>query len=86
MRLFGMSGFDPKGDIAGIILNRWGHSLVVPEPGFRLGKGGTPPDREIARHPYGRISFAHSELEGGQYFGGAMIQARRAIEEMREKN
>jgi spermidine dehydrogenase len=86
VRMFGTSGFDAKRDIAGIILNRWGHSLVVPEPGFRLGKNGAPPDREIARKPYGRISFAHSELEGGQYFGGAMIQARQAIEEMRGKS
>jgi spermidine dehydrogenase len=80
--LFASSGFDGSRDVAGIILNRWGHSFAVPEPGFIYGRNGQPPVRETASKTFGRIAFAHSELEGGQYFGGAMIQARRAVTEL----
>ncbi len=80
--MFSRSGFDPKRDIAGIVLNRWGHSLAVPEPGFVLGKDGAPPYRKLAREPFGRIAFAHSEFESGQSFGGAMNQARLASQEL----
>ncbi|MGA7415503.1 MAG: NAD(P)-binding protein [Bryobacteraceae bacterium] len=80
--LFGPSGFDASKDVAGIVLNRWGHSLAVPEPGFIFGRNGQPPARETASKSYGRVAFAHSELEGGQYFGGAMNQARRATTEL----
>jgi spermidine dehydrogenase len=83
--LFGSSGFDGSKDIAGIILNRWGHSFAVPEPGFIFGKNGQAPAREIAAKSYGRMAFAHSELEGGQYFGGAVTQARRAVSELLAK-
>ena len=38
--LFGNHGFDPKRDIAGIVLNRWGHAYIAPQPGFYFGKGG----------------------------------------------
>jgi spermidine dehydrogenase len=34
IRMFGGSGFDAQKDIAGIILNRWGHGYVTPTPGF----------------------------------------------------
>ena len=33
-RLFGSAGFDARRDIAGIILNRWGHARLVQPPGF----------------------------------------------------
>ncbi len=36
VRLFGASGFDPARDIAGVVLNRWGHAYVVGEPGFHI--------------------------------------------------
>jgi spermidine dehydrogenase len=84
--LFASSGFDASRDVAGIILNRWGHSFAVPEPGFIFGSNGQPPVRETASKTFGRIAFAHSELEGGQYFGGAMIQARRAVTELLATN
>ena len=80
--LFAPSGFAASRDVAGIILNRWGHSFAVPEPGFIFGRNGQPPVRETASKTFGRIAFAHSELEGGQYFGGAMIQARRAVTDL----
>jgi spermidine dehydrogenase len=84
-RVFGMSGFNPKKDIAGIVLNRWGHSVVVPVPGFMFGRNGEPAAREIAWKPFGRIGFAHSELQGGQSFGGAISHARRATSEVLDR-
>ena len=44
--MFSRSGFDPRRDIAGIILNRWGHAYVSPQPGFFFGKDGKPAPRE----------------------------------------
>ena len=39
--MFGRQGFDANRDIAGIILNRWGHAYLAPQPGnppfVRLG-------------------------------------------------
>ena len=32
--MFGGTGFDAKRDIAGIVLNRWGHAYIAPQPGF----------------------------------------------------
>ena len=54
LELFGTS-FDPKRDVAGIILNRWGHAYVVPEPGFFFGRDGEPAARDVIREPHGRI-------------------------------
>ena len=83
MRLFASSGFDPKRDVAGLILNRWGHAFSVPFPGFfggAAGKGGAP--RDIIRHPHGRIAFAHSELNGWQHWGPAADEGRRAVSQL----
>jgi len=33
-KMFGAAGFDPGRDIAGIVLNRWGHAYVNAGPGF----------------------------------------------------
>ena len=41
--LFGDAGFDPGRDLAGIILNRWGHAYVNPQPGFTLARMVSPP-------------------------------------------
>ncbi|MGE3599874.1 MAG: hypothetical protein AB7N70_30470 [Dehalococcoidia bacterium] len=64
--MFGPYGFRAQRDIAGIVLNRWGHSYVVPEPGFFHGGNGRPPLGEAMARPHGRIAFAHSELAGIQ--------------------
>ena len=37
--MFARSGFDADRDIAGIILNRWGHAYLSPAPGFFFGEG-----------------------------------------------
>src|SRR5439155_18279370 len=43
--MFAPGGFDPRRDIAGVILNRWGHAYVNPQPGFFFGEGGKPAPR-----------------------------------------
>jgi spermidine dehydrogenase len=80
--LFGDTGFDPKRDIAGIVLNRWGHAYVNPQPGFYFSANGARTPRDVIREPYGRIAFGHSELVGHQYWLGAIGEGRRAVEQL----
>jgi len=84
IKLFGKAGFDPEKDIAGIILNRWGHAYVNPQPGFYFGKDGQSAPRSVIRRRFGRIAFGHSELNGHQHWLGAVEEgiraARQAIE------
>jgi len=76
--MFGSAGFDARRDIAGIILNRWGHARIVQPPGFYYGTNGRPSARETVASGYGRIAIGHSELGGHQSATGAMAQAQRA--------
>jgi spermidine dehydrogenase len=82
--LFGGSGFDARRDIAGIIINRWGHAYIAPQPGFYFGTPGNPAPLEVIRKPYGRIAFGHSELSGRQSWGRAGKEAQRAVEQILE--
>lgn len=81
-KLFGSSGFNPKRDVAGVILNRWGHAYSVPYPGFYGGKNGVAP-RDLIRKGYGRIAFGHSELDGLQHYGPAADEGRRAFNQVK---
>lgn len=84
-RLFGASGFDADRDIAGIILNRWGHAYVAPTPGFFYRSDGSPGySREIAEKPHGRIAFGHGELRGFQHWGPAADQGAKAVRQIRD--
>jgi spermidine dehydrogenase len=80
MLLFADSGFDPTRDIAGIILNRWGHAYTNPEPGFMFGIDGAEPIPDVIRKPFGHIAIGHSELGGHQNWTGAAAEGRRAVE------
>lgn len=75
--MFGAAGFDARRDIAGIILNRWGHAFCAPQPGFFLGRDGRPPPPAVLRQPHGRIVFAHSELQGLMNMAYGMMEAHR---------
>ncbi|HYV97620.1 MAG TPA: NAD(P)-binding protein [Gemmatimonadaceae bacterium] len=77
-RLFADAGFDARRDIAGIILNRWGHARMVQPPGWYYGTAGKPPAREIIQKGFGRIAIGHSELNGHQSATGAIAQGERA--------
>jgi len=78
--MFSTGGFDPAEDIAGIILNRWGHAYVNPDLGFMFGTDGNIAPPDVIREPYGRIAIGHSELRGHQYWSGAAGEGRRAVE------
>lgn len=80
-RLFGMAGFDAKRDLAAIILNRWGHAYIAPQPGFYFGKDGAPPPREAILAGYGRIAFGHSELSGQQLWNRGVEYGERAAKQ-----
>jgi spermidine dehydrogenase len=78
--MFARGGFDAKRDIAGIILNRWGHAYLSPQPGFFFGTGGQPAAREILRSaPFGRIAFANTDLAGAMDHRYSILEAKRAV-------
>jgi spermidine dehydrogenase len=81
-RLFGASGFNPEKDIAGIVLNRWMYGYVSPQPGFYFGRDGAPAPRDIIRKPFGRIAFAHAELNGHQHWVAAAMEGLRAARQV----
>lgn len=55
-QMLGSAGFDAKRDIAGIVLNRWGHAYIAPQPGFYFGTPGNPAPLEVVRRRYGRVA------------------------------
>lgn len=81
-KLFAGTGFDAQRDIAGIVLNRWGHAYVTAGPGFFYGQNGAPAPSDVLRSPLGNISFAHSELSGHQYAEAAATEGQRAARQM----
>jgi spermidine dehydrogenase len=82
VRLFGRAGFDPRRDVAGLVLNRWGHAYVCPPPGFYFGRDGRPAAPDVLRQPAGRVTFANSELHGHQNWRDATAEGRRAVEQL----
>jgi spermidine dehydrogenase len=81
--MFGAAGFDPKRDIAGIVLNRWGHAYLSPQPGFFFGKDGNPAPRETLRSaPFGRIAFANTDLAGAMDHRYSILEAQRAVDQL----
>jgi spermidine dehydrogenase len=82
VRLFSDAGFDPGRDIAGIVLNRWGHAYVTAGPGFFYGRDGRPAPSDVLRRGMGKLTFAHSELSGHQNSGAASREGKRAAEQV----
>jgi spermidine dehydrogenase len=79
--MFGPAGFDARRDVAAIILNRWGHAYVSPQPGFFTAPPGGKTLMQTLREPVGRVFFAHSEMQGNMNWHGAAMEGRRAAEE-----
>jgi spermidine dehydrogenase len=78
--MFSATGFDDRRDVAGIILNRWGHAYVSPQPGFFFGTDANPAPGEVLRNtPFGRIVFANSDLAGIMDHRTSILEARRAV-------
>jgi spermidine dehydrogenase len=62
-RMFSAYGFDAGNDIAGIVLNRWGHAYAP---------------RDVVKKGFGRIQFGHSELSGYMSHTRALNEGARA--------
>jgi spermidine dehydrogenase len=81
--MFAAAGFDAGRDIAGIVLNRWGHAYLNPQPGFFFGKDGKPAPRETLRSaPFGRIAFANTDLAGAMDHRYSILEAQRAVNQL----
>jgi len=83
-KMFGHAGFDAQRDIAGIVINRWGHAYFAPPLGYFFGKDGNKAPHEVLRTPHGRIVFAHSELQGNMNMAHAMLEGRRGARQAME--
>lgn len=82
-QMFGGAGLDTRRDIAGIILNRWGHAYLSPQPGFFFGRDGRPAPREILRNaPFGRVAFANTDLAGAMDHRYSILEAKRAVSQL----
>jgi len=79
--MFSAAGFDAKRDVAGIVLNRWGHAYVSPQPGFYFGKNGAPAPKEVVKKGFGRIQFGHSELGARMNYRNAITEGGRAADQ-----
>ncbi|HTZ58039.1 MAG TPA: FAD/NAD(P)-binding protein [Acidobacteriaceae bacterium] len=86
MDMFAASGFDAKRDIAGIVLNRWGHAFINPQPGFFFGLNGNPAPRQALRDgPFGRVAFSNSDLSGAMDHRNAFIESNRAVNQLLDR-
>jgi spermidine dehydrogenase len=78
--MFARAGFDARRDIPGIILNRWGHAYLNPQPGFFFGKDGKAAPGDILRkETFGEIAFANTDLAGIMDHRGSILEAKRAV-------
>jgi spermidine dehydrogenase len=84
--MFAASGFDARRDIAGIVLNRFGHAFINPQPGFFFGLDGKPAAREALRcGPFGRIAFSHCDLAGAMDHRNAFLESKRAVGQLLDR-
>jgi spermidine dehydrogenase len=84
--MFARTGFDARQDIKGIILNRWGHAYLNPQPGFFFGKDGKPAPSEVLRAtPFARITFANTDLAGIMDHRSSILEAERAVGQLLEQ-
>ena len=84
--MFAASGFDAKRDIAGIVMNRFGHAFINPQPGFFFGSDGKPAARDALRNgPFGRIAFSHCDLVGAMDHRNAYMESHRAVSQLLDR-
>ena len=75
--MFAAGGFNARRDIAGIVLNRWGHAFVTPPPGFYFAPEGHIAAADLPNHPMGRIAWAP-----GADWAGSAASGRTAVEQL----
>jgi spermidine dehydrogenase len=84
--MFGATGFDAGRDMAGLVLNRWGHAYLSPQPGFFFGADGQPAPGEVLRkNPAGRVAFANSDVTGIMDHRASITEAHRAVGQVLER-
>jgi spermidine dehydrogenase len=84
--MFGDSGFEARRDMAALVLNRWGHAYLSPQPGFFFGGEGQPAPGEVLRStPFGRIAFANSDVTGIMDHRASILEASRAVRQVLER-
>ena len=79
--IFGSGGFDARRDIEGIILNRWGHAYIAPEPGFYFGEKNNGGLADPIKKGHGHIFYGHSELGTRMNYRNAISEGGRAGEQ-----
>ena len=77
--MFGPAGFNAGRDLAGLVLNRWGHAFVTPPPGFFFAADSEVAPIDIMTRPHGRIAFGQNGLED---WAGAAAAGRRAVQQL----
>ena len=80
-RLFSGFGFDAERDIAGLVLNRWGHAYIAPQPGFYFGGEDGQGLAAPMKAGHRRIFFGHSELGARMNYRNALAEGGRAGEQ-----
>ena len=79
--LFAPGGFDARRDIAGIVLNRWGHAYIAPQPGFYFGGPDGAGLAAPIKQGHDRIFYGHSELGARMNYRNAIAEGGRAGEQ-----
>ena len=89
-RILSPGGFDPRRDILGIMVNRWGHgysytySSLYDPPDWVF----TETDRRAcvtARQPYGLITIANADAAASPHTDAAFLTAHWAVEQVLSK-
>jgi spermidine dehydrogenase len=75
--MFASAGFNAQRDIAGMVLNRWGHAFVTPPPGFYFAPKGEIAAADLPKHRLGRIAWAP-----GADWAGSAAAGRAAVEQL----
>jgi len=83
-RVLGPGGFDAQRDVAGIIINRWGHAyasgsneLYDPDYSHRMDAPWV-----VGRQQFGRITISNSDAAGVSLTNAAWQQSHRAVNEL----
>jgi len=89
-RILAPGGFDPRRDILGIMVNRWGHGYS-----YTYNSLYDPPDWVfteterracvVARQPYGLISIANCDAAASPHTDAAFLTAHWAVEQVLSK-
>ena len=89
-RILSPGGFDPRRDILGIMVNRWGHgysytynSLYDPLDWVFTESASRPCVK--ARQPYGLISIANADAAASPHTDAAFLTAHWAVEQVLSK-